>query len=237
MFYKSISKFYDYIFPPNDKQLEFVENIRKIDKDENILDVGCATGNLTGLLLKKTVNCVGVDLDEDLLYIAKNKGITVKKTDMLNLDKYFNDDSFHRIVSFGNTLVHLNNVEEVGIYFNKIYKLLKNHGLFIVQIINYDRVIDKKIKNLPTIDNEYINFVRDYEVKLDKIEFKTKLTLKKENEVIENNINLLALRKKTIEDKLKKSKFEYIKFYGDFQGNSLGDNSEALIFVAKKTSD
>lgn len=236
MFYKNIAKVYDYIFPPNEIQLEFIESVKKIDKNEFILDVGCATGNLTQLLLKRTVNCVGVDLDRDLLYIAKNKGIKVEEIDMLGIDRAFEESKFDRIVSFGNTLVHLNSITEVKEYFEKVYKLLKNDGLFIVQIINYDRIIEKEIKNLPTIDNQYINFIRNYEVVNDKVQFKTSLTLKKENEVIENCIELLALRKKTIEDELRNLKFSDVKFYGDFKGNSLDENSEALIFVAKKTS-
>ena len=67
MFYESIAKVYDYIFPKNRKQLEFVESIKKISIEEKILDIGCATGNLTELLGEKTGNVVGIDLDKELL--------------------------------------------------------------------------------------------------------------------------------------------------------------------------
>lgn len=232
--YKSIARVYDYIFPKNRKQLEFIEKVEEITKDEKILDIGCATGNLTSLILEKTVNCEGIDLDEELLYIAKNKKLPVKQLNMLYLDKEFSKEYFDRIVSFGNTLVHLDSREEVKMFFQKVHNLLKNKGLFIVQIINYDRIIDKKIESLPTIDNDEINFVRNYKIIGDKVEFITKLNIKKENLTTDNNIKLLALKKEEIEKMLLETGFGDLEFYGNFFGEKLTQDSEALIFVARK---
>lgn len=232
--YKSIARVYDYIFPKNRKQLEFIEKVEEITKDEKILDIGCATGNLTSLILEKAVNCEGIDLDEELLYIAKNKKLPVKQLNMLYLDKEFSKEYFDRVVSFGNTLVHLDSREEVKMFFQKVYNLLKNKGLFIVQIINYDRIIDKKIESLPTIDNDEINFVRNYKIIGDKVEFITKLNIKKENLTTDNNIKLLALKKEEIEKMLLETGFGDLEFYGNFFGEKLTQDSEALIFVARK---
>lgn len=232
--YKSIARVYDYIFPKNRKQIEFIEKIEKISKDESILDIGCATGNLTSLIVEKTVNCQGIDLDEELLYIAKNKNLPVKQLNMLYIDEEFPKESFDRIVSFGNTIVHLDSREEVRMFFQKVNNLLKNKGLFIVQIINYDRIIDRNIEGLPTIDNDEINFVRNYKILGDKLEFITKLNIKREKLTIDNNIKLLALRKEEIEKILIETAFGDLEFYGNFMGEKLTEDSEALIFVARK---
>ena len=238
MFYESIAKVYDYIFPKNRKQLEFVESIKKISNEEKILDIGCATGNLTELLGEKTRNIVGIDLDKELLKEAKEKhpNLNFENMNMLKINEKFEENSFDRVVSFGNTLVHLDSREEVEEFFQKVYKTLKFNGFFIVQIINYNRVIEKNIKNLPTIDNEKVKFVRDYEYdkSIGKVNFITELTIKEANLNIKNNIKLLALTKIEIQKFLGETGFRNIEFYGDFEGRELSDNSEALIFVAQK---
>ena len=238
MFYESIAKVYDYIFPKNRKQLEFVESIKKINSKEKMLDIGCATGNLTELLGEKTRNIVGIDLDKELLKEAKEKhpNLNFENMNMLKINEKFEENSFDRVVSFGNTLVHLDSREEVEEFFQKVYKTLKFNGFFIVQIINYNRVIEKNIKNLPTIDNEKVKFVRDYEYdkSIGKVDFITELTIKEANLNIKNNIKLLALTKIEIQKFLGEIGFRNIEFYGDFEGRELSDNSEALIFVAQK---
>lgn len=238
MFYESIAKVYDYIFPKNRKQLEFVESIKKISSEEKILDIGCATGNLTELLGEKTRNIVGIDLDKELLKEAKEKhpNLNFENMNMLKINEKFEENSFDRVVSFGNTLVHLDSREEVEEFFQKVYKTLKLNGFFIVQIINYNRIIEKNIKNLPTIDNEKVKFVRDYEYdkSIGKVDFITELTIKEANLNIKNNIKLLALTKIEIQKFLGEIGFRNIEFYGDFEGRELSDNSEALIFVAQK---
>ena len=238
MFYESIAKVYDYIFPKNRKQLEFVESIKKINSKEKMLDIGCATGNLTELLGEKTRNIVGIDLDKELLKEAKEKhpNLNFENMNMLKINEKFEENSFDRVVSFGNTLVHLDSREEVEEFFQKVYKTLKFNGLFIVQIINYNRVIEKNIKNLPTINNEKVKFVRDYEYdkSIGKVNFITELTIKEANLNIKNNIKLLALTKIEIQKFLGEIGFRNIEFYGDFEGRELSDNSEAVIFVAQK---
>lgn len=238
MFYESIAKVYDYIFPKNRKQLEFVESIKKISNEEKILDIGCATGNLTELLGEKTGNVVGMDLDKELLKEAKYKhpNLNFENMNMLKINEKFEENSFDRVVSFGNTLVHLDSREEVEEFFQKVYKTLKLNGFFIVQIINYNRIIEKNIKNLPTIDNEKVKFLRDYEYdkSIGKVDFITELTIKEANLNIKNNIKLLALTKIEIQNFLGEIGFRNIEFYGDFERRELSDNSEALIFVAQK---
>ena len=238
MFYESIAKVYDYIFPKNRKQLEFVESIKKINSKEKMLDIGCATGKLTELLGEKTRNIVGIDLDKELLKEAKEKhpNLNFENMNMLKINEKFEENSFDRVVSFGNTLVHLDSREEVEEFFQKVYKTLKFNGFFIVQIINYNRVIEKNIKNLPTIDNEKVKFVRDYEYdkSIGKVDFITELTIKEANLNIKNNIKLLALTKIEIQKFLGEIGFRNIEFYGDFEGRELSDNSEAVIFVAQK---
>jgi glycine/sarcosine N-methyltransferase len=240
MFYKSIANVYDYIFPQNRKQLEFIESISLIETNDSILDIGCATGNLSELLSEKSNFVTGIELDEDLISIAKRKSksnnITYKHTNMLFLNEHFEDNSIDKIISFGNTLVHLPSRDNVKDFFNIVYSLLKKNGSFIVQIINYDRIINQNINNLATIDNDNIKFVRKYKYNENNgsVDFITELLIKKNNQLIRNNIQLLALKKDEIKKYLEKAKFKDVKFYGSLNVDGLTDDSVPLLFSGKK---
>ena len=234
MFYESIASVYDFIFPQKRKQLTLIEKISAIQKDEAILDIGCATGNLTALLSEKSDSVIGIDLDRQLLDIAKEKhpAIEFHREDMLLLDDKFQEQTFDRVVSFGNTLVHLSSRDNVKEFFRLVYKLLKNNSRFIVQIINYDRVLSKNISFLPTIENDNIRFVRKYNVHSNhkSLDFNTELTIKETGRVLKNQIALLALRRNEIQDFLVDAGFRDIRFYGDIDGRDVSEDSVALLF-------
>lgn len=118
MFYESIYKVYDYIFPTNINQLSFINNSSPILELDSILEIGSATGNLTELLFSKTKNVTGIDLNSDFISLAakKNTQISYKNINMLDIDNYW-INSFEKIVCFGNTLVHLNDFKEIKLFF------------------------------------------------------------------------------------------------------------------------
>ncbi|PID27101.1 MAG: hypothetical protein CR982_07250 [Candidatus Cloacimonadota bacterium] len=237
MFYSSIAQNYNYIFPKNRKQLSFIKSIVENRSLNKILDVGSATGNLTSLLKELSDNVYGIELDSELISIAKKSvDASFFKLNMLDLESKFTHDSFSLVVSFGNTLVHLGTLEEVKKYFISIFNILETDGYFITQIINYDRVENENIKSLPTIENEKIKFVRDYSL-VDEgrfVNFETELTIKEENRKVNGKIKLLTLKKREIENLLLDVGFTNIKFYGDFNGGELKPFSVPLIFSCKK---
>lgn len=237
MFYNSIADNYDLIFPQNKKQLEFIEKIRAISPGEEIIDIGCATGNLTKLLHDKSRKTTGLDMDEDLLKLAKKKycHIFFDNMNMMDIDVANPKNSVDRVVSFGNTLVHLKSRRHVKQFFKKCYTVMKNDALLIFQIINYDRIIDQNITSLPTIKNKEITFIRDYNLIEDnsKVEFNTKL-ITKNGEELENSINLLALREEEIKEYLLEANFKDISFYGDLDGGKVTKESIPLIFTCVK---
>ena len=64
-FYTSISKYYSEIFPYQPMQLQFVKNRVGDLKGKNILDIGCATGELAFRLAGEGAKVIGIDLNED----------------------------------------------------------------------------------------------------------------------------------------------------------------------------
>jgi len=107
---------------------------------------------------------------------------------------------------------------------------LKKKSFLLIQILNYDYILDKNIISLPFIENDEIIFERSYS-NLDSglINFNTSLTVKKENNVIKNSIKLYPIRKKELESYLKKAGFKAIEYYSGFDKSKLKTDSLALI--------
>ncbi|MCL3779802.1 class I SAM-dependent methyltransferase [Prolixibacteraceae bacterium JC049] len=237
-FYSSIAKNYDYIFPIQPAQVKWVAQF--LQDDFNWLDIGCATGKLPVALASHTKNVVGIDLDEELLSIAHDRNeadnIVFQQGNMLKLKEDFKSNEFDVITCLGNTLVHLNTVEELQKFFSDSYDLLNEGGKLLVQVINYDRILDKKIDGLPTVNNEHVEFIRNYHYSEAKhlIDFETKLTIKETSEVIDNSVWLYPLRRKEVEQMVKESGFSKIDFFGSFKEDELSSETIPMIFVCRK---
>ncbi|WP_421919046.1 class I SAM-dependent methyltransferase [Marinifilum sp.] len=239
-FYESISKYYQYIFPLNNMQVDFIEKSHQQAKDQlSVLDIGCAIGDLSLKLAESCQKVIGIDLDKGMIDQAIAKGKKFKNLDfhlqnMLELESAFGANSFDIIACFGNTLVHLNSYEEVLQFFRNAKSVLKKDGKLLFQIINYDRIIDQNIDHLPTIENGIIKFERKYKYhsSLGKVDFETTLSIKESNQCIQNCIALLALRKSKIEKLLRKEGFTNISFFGNFKRENHIENSLPLIVEA-----
>jgi len=201
---------------------------------ELIIDIGSGTGNFIMEISKHFSKSIGVDINEEMLNIARKKkiesNIEFLNKDMLNLCEISSKNSVDIAVCFGNTIVHLNNETEVESFFEEIRKILKPTGIFLFQIINYDNVLDNNLDSLPTIDNEEVIFERNYYLNHHgKIDFQTILTIKETGERIENSVELLPLRKKSLEFLLTKVGFNNIRFYSSFDKAEYSANSLQLI--------
>lgn len=233
-FYQSISTYYEHIFPLNPVQLEFVKNCFRDLSKLSALDIGCGTGSLTFELAKSFQSVTAIDLDEEMLKKAlkkKQSNIRYQKLNMLEIDHEFGKNSLDAVICFGNTIVHLKNADQVEHFFKQVKNVLRKEGKFLFQIINYDRIIDQEVKGLPTIENDAINFLRNYNYHPQKniIDFETILTIKSSGKEIKNTIPLYPLRKSEIESFLNSAGFSEIHFYGNFKKDSLSKKSIPLV--------
>jgi len=237
-FYEELSKYYDIVFPLGKSQMKFITEHSKGKK--NILDLAAGTGNYSIALAKQGYNVVAVDLDEEMIkkIEAKNEkeGTKVKPyvLDMKNIDN-LGKDEFDVIVCIGNSLVHLDNSREIKDVLHKMYSLLKNTGVVILQIVNYDRILEYNIKELPLIDRPEsgVRFVRNYEIEGGKVLFKTKLIINADR-IYENCIKLYPLRSQELLDMLKGEGFKDIKLYGGFDEKEYTKDSFPLVLEAHK---
>jgi len=73
-FYTSIGRYYDYIFPYDIKQFDFINSFLISKKNQTILEVGCGTGLLSLKLSENRYNIYSIDCDHEMIKLAnKNK--------------------------------------------------------------------------------------------------------------------------------------------------------------------
>lgn len=243
-FYESISNSYDFIFPPNPAQVNFIlKYSENKTTDIKVLDVGCATGSLALALAEKNISVSAFDYDLEMVRIARakkqNQGLNefpiFEQLDMKEIDRHYQVKSFSHVACFGNTLVHLQSEADVYTFLKAAHTILRENGKIMIQILNYDYILSEKIQSLPLIDNEHIRFERNYEFPVNPklINFKTILTEKTTEKTVSNTVQLNPLRKNDLEKLLQRAGFRNFKFFGSFKAEELQYNSIPLIVVAQ----
>ncbi|CAH8282198.1 methyltransferase family protein [Mariniflexile fucanivorans] len=238
-FYQQIAPYYHHIFKINVNQIDFIKS--KIpDFDSHIIDVGCGIGTLSFELNPYYKNVLGIDMDTEMIQAALSKtknnsnAIEFQQISMLELNTLHDKNSVDGIICFGNTLVHLNSLDDVAYFLRQAKAVLKVNGKLLMQIVNYDKVLSKNIKQLPLIENEDIIFERHYCYRKleNKIDFNTRLTVKSTEDIIENSIELLPLLKEELRGLLQKAGFNFCNYYGNFNQEAYTMDSPALIVEA-----
>lgn len=239
-FYKSISRYYDDIFPLNPIQLNFVLKSFESTSGLKVLDVGCGTGSLSIALAPHLGEVVGIDPDQKMLDLAIEKSgdghhnLSFYPYGMLDLEKHEIFNNLDSVLCFGNTLVHLGSEEEILEFLRQAKSTLKSGGKLLIQIINYERIFKENIASLSSIENEHIKFVRNYHypASMDSLDFETILTIKKSDEVIRNSVKLFPIQKKKLQELLLQAGYGNIHYFGNFKRGSFDNKSIPLIVEA-----
>jgi 2-polyprenyl-3-methyl-5-hydroxy-6-metoxy-1,4-benzoquinol methylase len=238
-FYESISEYYSRIFPLNPDQVRFVNSAFMSHKQQSLLDVGCGTGDLAIALAGTFGRVRGIDLDRSMVEKARSKQIknsSFAVMNMLETGKHFGASLFDGVICFGNTLVHLTDPADIAEFIRQSYHSLKDGGKLLLQIINYDRILDDGIRSLRTIRTSCFRFERVYHHRQDPplIEFETILKAKRKSTVIRNSIHLYPLRWRELLSYLEDAGFVDVLFFGDFRRTPAGATSVILVVEASK---
>lgn len=243
-FYESIAEYYEFIFDPEDSA-EIIDGLFLGPGSRRIIDIGCATGKLSAGFAALKHDVTGIDLDAKMIEIARErysrKGLNLNFAceNMLNITNAFERGYFGAAVCVGNTIVHLDGASEIEEFFRALNLILSPGAVFVGQILNYDRIMSKKIDKLALIENDKIKFERYYDLDTlknkGKIIFKTKLTVKGNGAVIENEAPLYPAKKQEIFGALTAAGFTDINFYSDIEKGPFSiENSGPLAFGALK---
>ena len=240
-FYSSIARYYQHIFPANPEQVRFLSRVLPYN-GAKVLDVGCATGDLSFALTRFGFPIWAFDFDAEMIEIAQNAKPedtmfpVFEQLDMRLIGEHYPEAFFDTVICFGNTLVHLLSDNDIRKFIQAAYKVLSPGGKLTIQILNYQYILEGQIKSLPLIDNEHINFKRNYESEedADLIDFNTKLTIKSTGQQIANSVKLYAIRKNKLQELLEEAGFGSFEYFGSFKAEPFTETSLPLIVTCQK---
>lgn len=250
-FYRDISDYYDYIFPFKMMTYKFLEDsyqkaINKTKTKGTILDIACGSGSYALNLASVANQIVGTDLDSLMIQQAKKKNdksnVEFKVHNMLEISELsLSGKGYDFIYCIGNSIVHLDSIEEMYTVIRGVYNMLNTGGVFVVQIINFDRILADQVNELPTIVNadEGVTFTRNYihYQGEHKINFSTILDVETERitEQFKQEVLLYPMTCDEIYKGFEDAGFEDIELFGGFNnGEYLKDTSYALVIRGTK---
>ncbi len=158
MEYKEFAKYYDKFYQNKDyaKETNFLTNFLK--QNDKIIDIGCGTGIHASLLEQKGFKIDGLDLNKEMLDIAKTKvhsNLYLQNVLDLNINQ-----KYDVIISMFAVLNHLKNTYELEKALLNLKNILTEEGKIIIDLHN-PQTSGKKI-------DTFDNMTRTMEWKYDK---------------------------------------------------------------------
>lgn len=230
-FYEELSRYYDGIFPAAPGDMDFTASL--LAGAKRVLDLGCGTGNKTALLAAEGRSILALDSDAAMIARAREAhagpGLVYEVMDMLQAPARLEAASFDAVLCLGNTLVHLEGPDSVSDFLAGLRPLLRPGGLFFAQILNYDRILDRKAFSLPKLESDEALFYREYEAQGKSLRFITTLVRKSDNASFYGETPLYPLRRAELEQALREADYTDLAWYGNYGGGPLTDDSMPLL--------
>jgi ubiquinone/menaquinone biosynthesis C-methylase UbiE len=173
--YEKYAEYYDKIYAYVDYkgESEFINwavNKHKTSSGIELLDVACGTGS-HALILKKSFNITGVDINENMLKIARKKvsGVDFIHGDMKKLEI---GSKFDVIICIFSAIHYNSNYSELEYTLTNFYNHMKNGGILIFDLsFNTDNWIEG-IVSVDTVVEEELKIARICQSRLENGIFK-----------------------------------------------------------------
>ena len=235
-FYRALSEYYDEIFPLKGPQKTFLHDYLKQESLTSVLDIGCGTGTFALEISQIGVQVLGVDLSDEMIEISKKKALETGSSasfsvaDMRELSCL--KEQFDGVFCLGNTLAHVSGETEL----KQVLAQFREKGThLLLQIVNYDRILAKQVKELPIVKTSHLIFYRFYTHRPDgKLDFAMKIEFPDTRQVV-SGINLLfPIKCDILKKALLETGWEVSELWGNFEKELWTEDSPATVLSAKR---
>lgn len=237
-FYSLLSTYYALVFPLPETTKRFLQ--KQFSTEQNrALDIGCGIGDTGNFLAESFQYAQGIDVSESMIELAKQRKSANTEyyfVDMRDLTLFSQPQTYNFVTCMGNTLVHIPQNEVLDVLVN-IREILTVNGRFVLQILNYDYILNQKITELPLIDHPDVEFKRSYPLEsLDenRLQFVSNILDKKSKKQFSSSTTLYPLRKEKLLQFLEEAGLEVDGVYGSFDMQPYHDQSFALILTGSR---
>jgi len=223
--YKLLAKYYDLFYENKnyDKETNFLTNL--IGSRKTILDVGCGTGRHMELLAKKGYKVSGIDLNKEMLDIAKIRANG--ETFIGNLLDFKLKQKYDAIISMFAVFNHLKSYEELEKGILNCYNHLNENGVLIIDLYNGRKNGSK--------EDYYQNYKRMMTWKFNKENFTEKTDIDYYvDDKIYHDVHIFKIYEiEKIKNILEKNDLNYI-LYENYSETKASDTSKNIEIVIKK---
>lgn len=234
------------------RESSFLMDVLNAAPEASVLDLGCGTGEHSRFLAEQGFRVVGVDRSEAMLEKAQEGGASRSllfiRADLRELGDAV-QGSFGAAISLGNTLVHLTESQEISTLLTALAGMLDPGGVFMFQILNYERIFKHKIRYLPLNfreeRGEQLVFLRLMELLPDNRVIFCPSTLRFDPErephlevVKSKAVQLRGWTRRDLAPMLENAGFQLESVFGDMQqGPFQSDESQDLVIVCRRRAE
>ncbi len=234
-FYSPFVEYYELIFPFKATTFRFLESFVSPPKSR-ILDIGCGTGAYPEEFARKKHDATGIDIEPAMISYAEDNYHKAHFKTMGMMDIGVWNEEFSLAYSIGNVVSHLPG-DQWDNYASLMKKILIKNGFWILQTVNWDRLLPMESYRFPVIERENgrIKFYRRYlQITAKNVIFEIRLSVDNK-EVFVREQELFPITSEEIINVHKRRRFILKGHFGDFQKSDYKqEESAASVFVFQK---
>ena len=234
------------------REAPFLKDILEQAPKRSVIDLGCGTGEHSRFLAEEGYQVLGLDRSESMLAKAQEKPLPPNLQFVLGEIQNLRElvpDRFGAAISLGNTLVHLTARQDLERAFASLAHVLESGGIFLFQILNYERIFEKNIRHLPLNfrqeeDGEIIflrlmEFLEEGRIRFCPTTLKYNPLADPPVQVVRSRVTQLrGWRRADLIPLLKNADFTILSIYGDMKGGPFEPgNSQDLIMVLRANEE